>query len=100
MQCPVLACSVLAERCYADRVWYAMCGTEIGYAATRPRGAVCLRPTRCHSRWLSPTRVPGTDILNGAPYATPSTGIACSAVSLRVCYAMPGTEVVFGAVRY
>eukprot|EP00961_Rhodomonas_salina_P302176 3940745-Rhodomonas_salina.14 len=42
--------------------------------------------------------VRGSGRLLRAPYAMPGTDIAYGALSLRTCYAIPGTDVAYGAV--
>eukprot|EP00961_Rhodomonas_salina_P196783 2656122-Rhodomonas_salina.1 len=76
MQCPVLRFGVVL------RAWYAVCGTELGYGATR---CAVLR---------SGMTLPGVPPLVPPPRAL--SGAAC----LRKCYAMPGTDVVYGMLCY
>eukprot|EP00961_Rhodomonas_salina_P279807 3779772-Rhodomonas_salina.2 len=84
---------------------YAMCGTELGYAATsllcgdqdsqlgqEQQVPIALRASYAMS---------GTDLAYGATslrafYAMSSTGLAYGAALLRACYAMPGTDLACG----
>eukprot|EP00961_Rhodomonas_salina_P290289 3922627-Rhodomonas_salina.1 len=66
MRCPVLTQTLLCDLRYCHRPRYAMSGTEIGYAATRP--------CACWNRWMI------------------RSGIAPPSTLLRPCWAMSGTQ--------
>eukprot|EP00961_Rhodomonas_salina_P184883 2496092-Rhodomonas_salina.2 len=87
----VLCCVVL--RCRTGlALSYESCGTELAYGATTgPQAETVMR--RYHPRYAA------TPALCDARYHIPHAAASAYRMLLRLCYAMPGTDVPYAATR-